>query len=105
MRKFLFAAPLIAAVMLSGCATTTGGVDTKVLIEQIRQATVAVCGFLPTVTTVADILLAGNPAIITVGAISNAICEAVKTIPPQAARRGVAPPSVAGVVIHGRFVR
>jgi hypothetical protein len=29
----------------------------------------------------------------------------VTAMPPASARRGAAPPTVAGVVIHGRFVR
>ena len=103
MRKFLLAASLAAAFMLSGCATT--GTNQASFIEQVRQAAVAVCGFLPTVDTVGQIILAGNPAFITASAIANGICAAVANVPPLSARKGAAPPTVAGVVIHGRFIR
>lgn len=102
MHKLLLTIPLIA--LLSGCATTTG-TDQKSLIEQVRIAAVAACGFLPTVATVADIIATGNPIVVTAGTIANAICTAVNQIPPQARRRGAAPVVVAGVVVHGKFVR
>ncbi len=102
MKKLIMTTAVAASLLLGGCATT--GTDTKSLIEQVRQAAVSVCGFLPTVDTVAQIILAANPAYMTASAIANGICAAVATIPPQlsAKRRGV--PVVAGVVVHGRFV-
>jgi len=104
MRKILLVAPLVAAFMLSGCATT-GGTSNTDIIKQIREAAVAACGFLPTINTVAQILASGNPIVATASGVAGAICAAVANLPPAAARRGAAPPTVAGVVIHGRFVR
>ncbi len=102
MKKLLLAIPLAAALTFGGCATTGGNVN---VIEQVRQAAVAVCGFLPTVETVAAILASGNPIVATASGIANAICDAVTHLPPMTARRGAPAPSVAGVVIHGKFVR
>jgi len=105
MRKALLVAPITAMFLLSGCATTGTG-SPAALIEQVRQAAVAACGFLPTVETVAGIISAGNPIIITASGIANAICAAAAAVPPTLqARRKAAPPMVNGVVIHGRFVR
>jgi hypothetical protein len=102
MRKFLMAIPLVAAMTLAGCATT--GTDNKNFLEQVRQAAVAVCGFLPAVDTVVAIVATGNPIAATVAGLANAICAAVTALPPAEVRRGAPPPTVAGVVIHGKFV-
>ena len=100
------ATPLVLFLTLGGC-TTTGGVspDAKAFLEQVRQSAVAVCGFLPTIDTVAAIIATGNPIVATVSGLANAICAAVTALPPVQLRRGAAPPTVAGVVIHGKFVR
>jgi hypothetical protein len=105
MRRFVMTTTVASALMLGGCATT--GTNTQAVIEQARQAAVAVCGFLPTVDTVAAILAAGNPIYLTASGIANGICEAVKSIPApdKLAGRRRAAPVVAGVVIHGRFVK
>ena len=103
MRKSLLALPLIAAFMLSGCATP--GTTNTDIIKAVREAAVAACGFLPTISTVAEIIASGNPIVATASGIANAICAAVTALPPLATRKGSAPPTVAGVVIHGRFVR
>ena len=104
LRRILLAAPLIGLLSLGGCATT--GSNVNAIVEQVRQVAVATCGFLPTVATVVDIIAAGNPLISGASAIASAICAAVNSIPPRTAgRRGGAVPTVAGVVVHGRFVR
>ena len=97
-RKFLLATPVAAALVLGGCATTA----TSAAIIQIQNYAVLACGFLPTVTTVANIIANGNPILQTATDIANAICAAVT---PKAARRGAVLPTVNGVVVHGRFVR
>jgi hypothetical protein len=102
LRRLILAAPLVGILSLSGCATT--GSNGQV-IDQVRQVAVVTCGFLPTVETVAAIISAGNPLISGVSTIASAICAAVTALPPVQLRRGAAPPTVAGVVIHGRFVR
>jgi hypothetical protein len=102
--KFLLVIPLVGALLLGGCTTTGTSTSTADIIAQVRQTTVAVCGFLPTIDTVAQILAAGNPSVMIAGTIANAICAAVTATTPPARRRG-AVPTVSGVVIHGRFVR
>lgn len=104
MRKFMLALPLLAT--LAGCATGTSPAPTNVdIIKAVRDAAVATCGFLPDAVTVGNIILAGNPAFVTASAIATAICAAVNNLPKTAMRRGAAVPTVAGVPIHGRFVR
>jgi len=108
LRKALLAVPLVGLLSLGGCATTGSNVSENVsaVIEQVRQVAVATCGFLPTVETVAAIISAGNPLVSGASAIATAICAAVSSIPPRTAgKRGGAVPTVAGVVVHGRFVR
>ena len=100
--KVLCAGVIAAGFMLGGCATTKEDIQSR--IEQVRQAAVAVCGFLPTVDTVAAILLANNPAYITASAIANGICAAVTAPALKQLGPRRAPPVVAGVVIHGKFV-
>jgi len=95
LRKFMLAGAV--ALSLGGCA----GVDTATVISQVQQATVLACGFLPTATTVANILAAGNPAVSAVSAVATAICTAVTS---KGVRRGGAIPNVNGVDVHGRFV-
>jgi hypothetical protein len=75
-------------------------------IEKIRLATVRVCGFLPTVGTVANILAAGNPALMGATAIAGAICAALTRKKSMAALYGdggVA--TVEGIVIEGEWVK
>ncbi len=96
MKKLHIAAALAAAITIGGCASGGGS-----SVSSIQQAAVIACGFLPTAKTVADILAAGNALVSTVDAVASAICAAVGT---KNARRGGGVPTVAGVVIHGKFV-
>lgn len=107
MRKILIST--LAALSVSGCATT-GGLSTDptgqvaTAIADVQAITTQICGFVPLAVTVADILAAGNPALGTAGSIAQAICNAV-TPAKLGARKGAAIPTVADVQIHGRFVR
>ena len=98
LRKLVLAVPVTAALLLSGCATT----GTSTVITQIQSTAVAICGFLPTVTTVANILANGNPIVTSITDVASVICAAVT---PKAARRGAVIPTVNGVTVRGRFVR
>jgi hypothetical protein len=77
MRKVLMAA-LVAAFSLSGCSSLTTKLpsrdDVNGAIKAVQDATVAVCGFLPTVIQVGGYF---NPSIATAGAAAVAICNAV----------------------------
>jgi hypothetical protein len=61
-------------------------------ITAIQAAVVKACGFLPMAESVAAMLSAGNPAVVTVSAIANQICVIVKNAPTP-----VAPLTLAGV--------
>lgn len=114
MKKII--AVLALAGFLAGCATPgpfpapnpspSGPVASDSTITAIQQAAVRVCGFLPTVQTVADIVatFTGGSAIVNLaGNVATAICNAVR--PPLGARKRAAVPMVNGIVIQGGFVR
>jgi hypothetical protein len=102
-----------AAFCLSGCAafqSAVGGLNgatTSQLITDVETAAVSVCKFLPTAETVAGIIAVGSPALATASSIASAICAAVG--PPHttgtASVRVATIPRVAGVLVHGQFVR
>jgi hypothetical protein len=101
MKKILLAAAAAWAVSLGGC-TTTGTFDLATFVSQVQSTTNAVCAFIPTAETVANIVATGNPIVATADAVANAICDAVR--PKTTGRlRAPGPPTVAGVVVHGRF--
>ena len=113
LKGFIAAAGLAGAVALGGCAstggtgTTTTSADITATIQQVQQAAVAACAFLPTTATVANLIGTATG----VGAetqlattIAGQICAAVSATTTSGARRAGAVPTVHGVVIHGRFV-
>lgn len=113
MRKFILT--VVCALGLSGCAGTLAQItaaipSTEVVnteIQQVQAIASQVCGFIPTVSTVANIIatLTGTSAAVSsVTAIANSICSAV-TAPIARGKRGAVRPSVRGVPIHGNFVR
>lgn len=90
MKNAKIALVIIAALMLSSCATTGGGFDPALLKAKVQEYTQRVCGFLPLVdnSTITAILAAffpqGVPIQQAVVVVGEAIC-AGKT-PPQASR-------------------
>lgn len=86
------------AASVSGCQN---GVVDQSKIDQVQQIAVAVCGFLPTVTTVANLIAPGISVI--PSEVAQAICNAVR--PPAGAPRGTAGAYVGKVKIEGQFVR
>jgi len=101
-RNLFFAAPVAAALALSGCAGGVTPATVSATIAQVQQATVLTCSFLPTAATVAGILSGGNPLVTTAAAIAQAICTAVTA---KGARKGGPAPMVGNVVVHGRWVK
>src|SRR5262245_976490 len=71
-------------------------------VKSVRDVTVQLCGFLPTVECVVA-LLAANPASATAIMIAKKICAAV-SLPRPVTAMGEAPIIVDGVVIQGQFV-
>lgn len=114
MKKLILAALL--AVSVSACASVPGSQpsgpspavrDIGATVQEVRDGVVQACGYLPTVTTVANIVTTftgGGAAVAPVSAVIGAICNAV-TPPVVAGRRARASFRVNGVRIRGRFVR
>jgi hypothetical protein len=103
MRKFLTIAVLAGTVLFGGCATLQDGGWGKFL-EEVRKITIGACDFSPTLQTVVQIVSAG--AFTEVFMVANAICAAVKNVPPlqAGARRAKAPAVYVGKVrIRGEF--
>lgn len=103
MRKFLLGIMLVGGLALGGCSTTGGLAGLSA--ASVQQLAVSICGYLPTAATVAAILAAGNPAINTIEAAASAICAAVAPVATASGKLRATTPTVAGVVVHGRFVR
>lgn len=97
MKKLL----LIAALALPLAACASGGGTT---ISDVQARTAKVCSFVPTATTVANILAARNSLVQSASSIANAICNAVTTR-PLADGPGDRKPRVNGVVVRGKFIR
>lgn len=111
MRKFLIAA--CVGLSLAGCSATVpnGGTGTAPsplpaqvtnVIETAQAVATQVCGFVPTVSTITNILSLGNPALSTATAVAQAICSAVSK---RSASRSSPRPNVQGIIVEGRFVR
>lgn len=98
------------AVGLTGCNAVT---VTSEVIDTIQTATVTACKFVPTATTIANIISAGSAAV--PGQIAEAICQAVtassKTLSaPSAANKAASPTATIdingkSVQIVGQFIR
>lgn len=73
-------------------------------VEKVRLACVRCCGFMPTVSCVASILSAGDPAVVGASAVAIAICDVVKAHKWAFVQAGD-PPTLNGVVIEGDWVR
>ena len=86
MKRF-FILPIIA---LAGCNQQTGSTIIKV-IDDVQTAAITSCKFVPTATTIANIISAGSTA--TPSAIANSVCTAINSM-PLAAVGITAPPAV-----------
>jgi len=73
-------------------------------VDAVRKVTVGACDFVPTAATVVAIVSAG--AFTEVFMVANAICAAVRQVPPlqAGARRAGAPAAYVGKVrVRGEF--
>jgi hypothetical protein len=106
MRRTVIA--LAVAASLGGCAAGTGGrptIDPNVQ-AQIQQTAASICGFVPTISTVAGIVatFTGSGALIDlVGQVATSICDAVA--PKKSMMRRAVRPAVNGVLVQGYFLR
>ena len=91
-RWFLFAI-ISAASLIASVTMGYGGAST---IQAIRDAVVAKCSFLPTVSTISAILAINDPTLQTASQVSSAVCAAI-----TASKNKRGPPNVSGVVIRG----
>ena len=108
---------LFGALALGACATTgttpnpgapslpsTGNVQVDQVVAGVQAGAVTACGFLPTVETVTDIFLSGNPIYSTVSGITKAICAAIKPKAQVGLGRGVSRSEPAVMVAPGNSV-
>lgn len=93
------AAALVGSLALAGCGTTSNGMPT---VNDIVAGVQAACGFLPTATSVANLIVTHEASVQTGAQIIGLICSAVTK---KSAIRGSGGPKVYGVAIKGKFVR
>ena len=92
------AAICVMPLVMSSCS----GQQTEDVIKKAQEVAVSVCSFLPTVTTITNILSLNNPLLKTGTDIGNAICNAVG---PKGAPRAVpGGPKVGGITVEGQRV-
>lgn len=109
MRKFFLALAMLP--VLAACVTPTTAPPVSpavttvvgVLPQNVQDAAVKACGYLPTAQTIAQLIAAfGGPSVPGIATqIANEICAVVAQ--PRARRRGAA--TVRGIQVRGRFVR
>lgn len=114
MIKKIASVALVAGALSACSALKSLGVDQKT-IDSIQEASVAVCGFLPTVETVVNLVSGGGMGV--PAEVANILCKAVTAGQPTTASLGrlgmpaaaprAVPPgaNVKGVQIEGKFVR
>lgn len=100
---------ICGALSLAGCAstapdgtTTTPASQVTDVINKAQQVATQICGFVPTINTITNILSLGNPTLTTATSIAQAVCSAVTQ---RSARRNAPRPNVQGVIVEGHFVR
>lgn len=94
-----FSAALLLAASLASCEAFKAGAPT---VTDVQAAAIKVCAFVPTTTTVINLLAAAIPGLSTASALANAICQAVT---PAKAGEVVGTARVHGVPIEGNFAR
>lgn len=90
----------VLSPLLVGCGG--GELTLSEKVAEVRAKTTEICSYLPTVNSVAAMISAANPAVVTVGAIAQAICNAV-TNPQQSLLKSECP-TVNGVCVEGEFI-
>lgn len=127
MKRIFLATALIPLVALGGCAGLTAAnlASTVASVEAEVQADAnLVCGFIPTIATIAAIIPGGAAVVPAAASIAQAICAAVSAAPPVAVQSAryrslkhggqlgaavnvatVQVPGVGPVPISGKFTR
>lgn len=116
MRKFMLGAAVASFVAVAGCTTAQIEQATSTIEGDIQAGTATVCGIVPTLASVADVVFAvtGQTEIstlsnIAVQAVESDICSAApstqsaryRALPTQAAAPAVIGKSRHGVVVSG----
>lgn len=99
MRKLFAACALAASLLISACATTSSS-DQTAIVQEVKDIASKVCSFLPTATTVLNIINLGDPTLSNAQSIAQAICDVVDA---KSVRAG-APLRVKGVRVHGHKI-
>lgn len=120
MKNLLLAFVFFTSTVLAGCAGVPGGTtppvsgggstDYAAIIAQVQTYSRAACGFVPTASSILNMITGGNPGVVAATAISQAICNAIA--PPMMAGRAfgakkmvkgwtVTPGAVNGVKVEG----
>ena len=96
-----------SVMVLSGCSTLSALGVSQATIDEIQQASTDICGFLPTIETIAAILTGGSALV--PSQVADLICKAVVPGSPTAMAskaRTVPPGTMVGKVkVEGKFVR
>lgn len=74
-------------------------------VDDVLKKSAEVCGYLPTIQTVLNILAIGNPALSTASGIATAICSALHGPRPQTLTGERSKPEIEGVTIEGSFIK
>lgn len=90
------------------------GIDSKKLnndVAKVQALTTKACSFVPTASSVAAMLTAGNPTVVGVAAIATTICQVLARLPQATLQAslwgdsiGIETPSVNGITVEGTFV-
>lgn len=88
MKKLALAVVLIGAVSLAACGKTPVelAADVAAVEAEVQADTNLVCGFIPTIATIAAIIPGGAAVVPAAASIAEAICQAVAAAPPVAAQ-------------------
>ena len=118
MTKFLMVCAVALTTLVGGCASTGGGGTTQTdinnIIAQVQANAKIACGFVPTATTILNIIGAAVPGVGIATSIAAAICAAVAPVSMSGKHaftaktvRGyrVMPGTVNGVTVEGSRVR
>lgn len=106
--KKIIAIVFAGALTLAGCnsVTPTPAPTVTPSVNDIQRVVVTACGFLPAVTTIANIISA-SPTVMTATEIAGLVCKAVTT--KSARKGGYAPKSVIVgnkvILLNGEFVK
>lgn len=113
MRNVGLVLALVGGLGLGGCATTPDGTPTvdvgqiQTVLTQAQQDAAKICGFIPTIGTVASIAASffpGAQAGVDIGnQIATMVCNAVA--PPKSLKRRAGAPMVGDVKVEGYFIR